>query len=238
MIFIRSLIFQILFYTMNLVLCVGLLWCLLLPRDWAFKILYHCYFRPIGWLEYIVLGLKFEVIGAENIPKSGSYIIAMKHQSAYETLKMFHIFGDTRIMLKKQLAWIPMWGWYALKVGMIKVDRGRGKIAVQSILKNAEPVIKEGIPILIYPQGTRVSINDTVKTRPYKQGVMRLYEHFDIPILPVAMNSGKFWRRHKFVIKPGTVTFKIMPPIVPGLPPEEAQKKMVDMIESESIKLL
>ena len=122
MIFIRSLIFQILFYTLNLVLCVALLWCLILPRKWAFIVLYNCYFKPIGWLERIVVGLKFEVIGAENIPKTGSYVVAMKHQSVYETLKMFHIFGDIRILLKKQLAWLPLWGWYALKSGMISVD--------------------------------------------------------------------------------------------------------------------
>jgi len=235
---IRSLLFQILFYTLNVVLCLALLWCLLLPRDWAFKVLYHCYFRPLGWLEYIVLGLKFEVIGKENIPTDGSYVIAMKHQSAYETLKMFHIFGDCRILLKKQLALIPFWGWYALKVGMISVDRGRGKVAVQSILKNAKPVVEAGVPILIYPQGTRVSIDDTVQTRPYKQGATRLYEAFDIPILPVAMNSGKFWPKHGFVIKPGTVTFKIMPPIPAGLNPNDAQKQMADIIESESLKLL
>lgn len=238
MVFIRSFIFQILFYTMNLALCTGLLWCLLLPRDWAFKILYHCYFRPIGWLEYIVIGLKYEVIGAENIPKSGSYVVAMKHQSAYETLKMFHIFGDIRILLKKQLAWIPLWGWYALKAGMISVDRARGKIALQSIIKNAKSVVDKGVPILIYPQGTRVSIDDTVKERPYKHGAIRLYENFDIPILPVAMNSGKFWPKNSFVIKPGTVTFKILPPIPAGLNPDEVQQKMQEIIESESQKLL
>jgi len=223
---------------MNIVLCVALLWVLLLPRLWAFKILYHCYFRPIGWLEYLILGLKYEVIGRENIPKEGSYIIAMKHQSIYETLKMFHIFGDCRILLKKQLAWIPMWGWYALKSGMISVDRARGKAAMTSILKNSKPVIDAGVPILIYPQGTRVSIKDTIEKRPYKYGAIRIYKHHNIPILPVAMNSGKYWPRNSFLVKPGTVTFKIMPLIEPGLPSEEAHQKMQSIIESESIKLL
>ena len=211
---------------------------MLLPRKWAFAILYHVYFKSVHWCEKHIIGLDFVVIGKENIPKNGSYIIAMKHQSVYETLKMFHIFGDTRILLKKQLAWIPFWGWYALKVGMISVDRGRGREAVQSILINAAPVVDSGVPILIYPQGTRVSIKDTVKDKPYKYGAIRMYEHFNIPILPVAMNSGKFWPRHSFIIKPGTVTFKILPIIEAGHDVDEAHQRMQNVIESESIKLL
>jgi len=238
MVYVRSFIFQILFYAYNLFACLALLWVLILPRDWAFKILYWCYFYVIGIMEKYILGLTFTVSGREHIPTDGSYIIAMKHQSVYETLKMFHIFGDTRILLKKQLAWIPLWGWYALKAGMISVDRSRGKAAVKSILKNSKPVIEKGVPILIYPQGTRVSVTDTIANRPYKQGVIRLYENFDIPILPVAMNSGKFWPRNGFLIRPGNVEFIILPIIPSGLQSNIAQKKMQDIIESESIKLL
>lgn len=238
MIYIRSTIFQILFYAYNLVCCTGLIWVLILPRSWAFKILYYAYFKVIALLEKTILGLRFTVTGKENIPQDGAYIIAMKHQSLYETLKMFHIFGDTRILLKKELGWIPLWGWYALKVGMISVDRQKGKSAIKSIIKNSKPVIESGIPVLIYPQGTRVSITDTVEKRPYKQGVIRLYEHYHIPILPVAMNSGKFWPRNSFLIKSGTVEFKILPPIPSGLPSNVAHQKMADIIEEESIKLL
>ncbi len=215
-----------------------MLWVLILPRRWAFICLFYGYFNILYQLEKYIIGLDYRVSGREHIPQNGSYIIAMKHQSVYETLKMFHIFGDCRILLKKQLAWIPLWGWYALKVGMISVDRSKGKIAIQSILKNAEPVVNDGVPILVYPQGTRVSIHDTIKTRPYKQGVIRLYEHFNIPILPVAMNAGKFWSRQGFIIKPGIVDFKIFPVIPSGLKSEDAQSQMQHIVESESLKLL
>lgn len=238
MLFIRSLIFQICFYSLNLLLCLGLIWCLILPRKWAFAVLYNIYFKSIHLCEKIIIGLDYTVSGTENIPKHGSYIIAMKHQSVYETLKMFHIFGDTRILLKKQLAWIPLWGWYALKVGMISVDRGRGREAVKSILTNAAPVVESGVPILIYPQGTRVSIHDTTQQKPYKYGAIRMYEHFNIPILPVAMNSGKFWPRNSFIIKPGLVEFKILHIIPAGQDADAVHAQMQDIIESESLKLL
>lgn len=238
MLFIRSLVFQIVFYALNTILCLSLVWCLLLPRRWAFAVLYNVYFKSVHWCEKLIIGLDYKVTGTEHIPQQGSYIIAMKHQSVYETLKMFHIFGDTRILLKKQLALIPLWGWYALKVGMISVDRGRGREAVQSILINAKPVVEAGVPILIYPQGTRVSIHDTIKEKPYKYGAIRMYEHFNIPILPVAMNSGKFWPRNSFIVKSGVVEFKILPLIEAGQNEDEVHSKMQDIIESESLKLL
>jgi len=240
MIFLRSLTFHTLFFIMNLVFGVVLLWLLLLPRDWAWKALFHYYFNLIYKMEKMILGLDFRVQGRENIPdpESGAYIVAMKHQSAYETLKLFHIFGDIRIILKKELLWIPLWGWYARKLGMIPVDRGRGKVAIQSILHNAAPVIAGGTPILIYPQGTRVSIDTTTAERPYKQGAIRLYEHFQVPILPVALNSGRFHPRKAFLIKPGIVDFKILPPIPAGQPADQVQQQLQDLIEVESQKLL
>lgn len=237
MITIRSALFHLSFLAMTFVLCFFYLWVLLLPRNMAWHILYYGYFRIIGVLEKYILGLSYRVEGLENLPAKGPYIVAMKHQSAYETLKIFELFGDIRIILKRQLMWLPIWGWYVWKVGMIPVDRGK-KGAMKSVLKNAEPMVKDGHSILIYPQGTRVSVHDTPETRPYKHGVARLYEHFQIPIIPVAMNAGKFWPRKSFRIKPGVVTFKILPPIPAGLPSEEAHERMQAMIESESQKLL
>lgn len=237
MIYIRSTLFHLTFLIVTLVLCVFFLWTLILPRKWAWTILYYGYFRVIGILEKYILGLTYEVEGIENIPQKGPYIVAMKHQSAYETLKIFHLFGDIRIIFKRQLKWLPIWGWYITKVGMISVDRGK-KGAMKSILQNAAPVIASGHSILIYPQGTRVRTDATIEERPYKHGVIRLYEHFHIPILPVAMNAGKFWPKHSFLIKSGTVRFKILPPIPAGIAPQDAFIQMRDILESESKKLL
>lgn len=237
MIFIRSLIFNILSVITNIVLCIGLVWSLALPRRMTLSVIL-IYFRAMHILEKYILNLDYQVIGMENLPKEGSYIIAMKHQSVFETFKVFMIFGYIAIIMKRELSWIPFWGWYALKVKMIFVNRGGKAAAVQSLLENAKPIIEEGRPILIYPQGTRVSIHDSVKERPYKQGSIRLYEAYDLPIVPVAMNSGKFWPKRSFIKKPGVVTFKILPPIKPGLPAKKALELMRDTIETESRQLL
>jgi 1-acyl-sn-glycerol-3-phosphate acyltransferase len=237
MIFIRSVIFNICFALANIILCIGLLWSLLLPRHLTLKCIL-IYFKFVHILEKYILGLDYDVEGLENLPKSGSYIIAMKHQSTYETFKVFMIFGYVAIIMKRELSWIPLWGWYARKVKMIFVDRGGGLSALKSIITNAKPVIEEGRPILIYPQGTRVSIHDTIAERPYKQGSIRLYEAYNIPIVPVAVNTGKFWPKGSFVKRGGTAKFKIMPPIPAGLKPKEALKQMQETLESESLKLL
>lgn len=237
MLFLRSLIFNVLFTIANLILCIGLLWALLLPRKTAF----YCiliYFKCIHMIETYVLGLDYIIKGMENLPKNGPYIIAMKHQSTYETFKVFMIFGYIAIIMKRELSWIPLWGWYAAKLKMIFVNRGAKSKAVESMIANAKPVIEESRPILIYPQGTRVSVHDTIKDKPYKQGSIRLYEHYNIPIVPVAMNSGLFWPKRSFIKRGGTVTFHILPAIQPGLPPKQAFEIMRDQIESESRKLL
>jgi len=238
MTFIRSLLFHSVFLTYNLIGGIVFLWCLLLPRKWVFHILFYGYFHPIYLMEKYILGLNYKVEGRENIPENGPYLIAMKHQSAYETLKIFHLFGDVRIILKRELMLVPLWGWYAAKTKQIPVNRGKGRKAIETLLENVKPVIESGIPILIYPQGTRVSVTETTETRPYKQGIQRLYQAHNIPILPVAINAGLFWPKKSFSIKKGLVTFKILPPIPSGMKPSDAHKQMQDVIENESIKLL
>jgi 1-acyl-sn-glycerol-3-phosphate acyltransferase len=235
--FARSLVFNILFAITNLVLCVGLLWALFIPSRYTLSAIL-IYFRSVYVLEKYILGLDYRVEGMENLPKDGSYIIAMKHQSTYETFKVFMIFGYVAIIMKRELSWIPLWGWYALKTKMIFVNRGAKGTAVQSLIKNAKPVIEQGRPILIYPQGTRVRIDETLKERPYKQGSIRLYENYDLPIVPVAMNSGLFWPKGSFIKKPGTVTFKIMPAIPAGLSKKDVLKEMEKTIERESNQLI
>lgn len=235
--FVRSALFNILFALANIVLCFGLIWALLLPYQLSHKVIMF-YFRSVHLLEKYILGLDYKVEGLENLPTSGSYIIAMKHQSLYETFKGFLIFGYIAIIMKKELGHIPFWGWYARKTRMIFVDRSaRGK-AVQSLLENAKPVVDSGRPILIYPQGTRTAVGEGVDIRPYKQGVIRLYDRFRIPIVPVAMNSGLFWPKGSFLKKPGTVTFKILPPIQAGLKPQDALKELQVNLERESDLLL
>lgn len=236
--FLKSLLFSIAFYTYTAFCCFILTFAFILPRKAAFKFVQVLYFRGIAVVERLFLNLDYHVEGRENLPKEGSYILAVKHYSTYETLKVPVIFGDIAIILKRELTWIPFWGWYTIKTGMIPVDRGGGQKALASLVEGGKRVITQGRPILIFPQGTRVAANDTTKEKPYKYGIARIAETLNLPVIPVALNSAAFWPKHAFLIKSGTVDFKILPPIPAGLPASEILKRLEDVLEPESNTLM
>lgn len=185
-------------------------------------------------MEKWILNLHYEVRGLENLPQKGSYIIVSKHQSAYETFKLFVLFDHPAIILKEELKRIPLWGWYAHKADMIGIPRGKAKHALDIMLKNTQPIVEQGRPIVIYPQGTRVPVGGN---RPYKKGAIRLYEHFNIPLVPMALNSGSYWPKNSFIKKPGTVVFEILPSIPPGQSASGAFDQMKKTIEEKSSAL-
>lgn len=182
-------------------------------------------------MEKYILGLDYQIIGAEHIPENGSFIIASKHQSAYETLKLFIIFDKPAIIYKKELQWIPLWGLYLIFSKMIPINRGKTRAALNSIITNSKDVVESGRPITIFPQGTRTKVGEK---KPYKSGFMRLYEHYNLPILPIALNSGCFWGKNSFLKKPGLVTFKILPLVPAGQDPKAVLKQLENDIERES----
>lgn len=231
--FIRSLFFNIAFYGYTVVACLVLMWAFVLPRKWAlFAVM--LYFKGIIPIERCIMKLDYRVTGWENLPASGSYILAMKHQSAYETLKLLPIFGNIAVILKRELTWIPFWGWYTIKTGMIPVDRGaRGK-AMESLLEGGRRVVSENRPIVIFPQGTRTVIGATTKDNPYKFGVAKLAEALQIPVVPVALNSGVFWGRKAFLKQSGIVDFKILPPISPNQSTQAIMDQLQAVLEPES----
>lgn len=237
MAFIRSLLFNIVFYAYTAFICLFLAFSFLLPRKGAYRFVKFFYFEAIAVIERLFLGLRFRVTGRENIPE-GSYILALKHYSAYETLKLPVIFGDIAIILKKELSWIPFWGWYTLKLGMIPVDRGGRQKALSSLIKGGKRVIEQGRPILIFPQGTRVQPHETTAEKPYKVGIAKIAETLNLPVVPVALNSGAFWPKHSFIKKGGTVDFKILPIIPAGLPAVDVLKRLEEVLEPESARLI
>lgn len=235
--FIRQILFNIAFYGLMSVMCFPLIPVMLLPRRKFLKVLTFC-FRILHWSEKYILGLDFEVRGKENIPASGAYLVAAKHYSAYETLKLHLLFDDPAIVMKKELKLIPIWGWLALKSDMIFVDRQSRDTAMKSIIEGTQHAKEQGRSIIIFPQGTRVSIEDTVEDKPYKNGIIRMYKGSNLPIVPLAMNSGVFWKRNAFFKYPGKVVFEFLPPIPAGRDTTEVMAELKDKLETVSTKLV
>lgn len=229
---IRSLLFNILFYSLSFIILTACLPMVVLPRSWQ-----RCV--PPVWLwvgdklEKYVLNLRYEVIGRENLP-AAPYIVAMKHQSAWETMKLYALFGNPAIVLKKELMDAPILGSYAHVMDMVPVDRSKGREATKFMIQEAQKILRDKRPLVIFPQGTRVA---PLAKKPYKRGIVKIYEEMNIPMVPVALNSGVFWGRKKFWKRPGKITIRIFPAIPAGQNPDEAFDTMQNLVETESMRL-
>lgn len=224
----RSCLFAALFYGLTLVMVFLYLPALILPRPWARGICASWVTLMMGLVRH-VLGIRYEIrrdAGVDAIP--GPVIFAAKHQSMWETLAFGIIFNLPAYVLKRELVLIPFFGLYLLKSGMIPVDRQAGARSLRKMLAAARKAATAGHHIVIYPQGTRVAPGDR---RPYLPGVAALYGHLELPVVPVALNSGRLWPRHRFVKYPGVVTVRLLAPIPPGLPRKEFMRQLETRIE-------
>lgn len=212
----RSFLFSLVFLLWSILCSCALLWALLLPREAARWVVRNFYFRTVYFWERLILGLDYRVKGIENVP-AGSCIIASKHQSAYETLKIHLLFPNAAIVIKKELADIPLWGWLCVKVGGIPIDRSDGQQSMKKIVAALEPVKAKNEPLLIYPQGTRVPVGVTPEEYPYKPGVALMAKAADLPIVPMRCDSGVYWPKKGWTNKRGgVVTFDIRPALSGG----------------------
>lgn len=233
----RSLIFNFIYYPTTALLCFLYLPFLLTPRSWL-CVMVEVYLKIIHFLEKYILGLDYEVRGLENLPKDTAYIVAAKHQSAYETLKLHLLFKDPAIVMKKELFSIPIWGWYAKKMQLIGIDRKSRDSALKSVTEGAQMAADAKRPIIIFPQGTRVRVSDTSKDKPYKAGIMRMTKASDLPVIPMALNTGLFWERNAFVKKGGKVVFEFMPAIESDLSVQEGVAILEQVIEKKTNELI
>jgi 1-acyl-sn-glycerol-3-phosphate acyltransferase len=186
------------------------------------------------WLLKHVAGIDHRVVGAEHLPNTPA-IYAAKHQSAWETLFLSRYLDFPAFVLKKELLSIPLFGWFIKKAGMIAVDRKGGASALRSMARQATETLEGGRSILIFPEGTRVAPG---QTRPYQPGVAALYTQQQVPIVPIALNSGLYWGRRAFLKRPGTITVEILPPIPPGLDRKALMKALEGRIEPAAQALL
>lgn len=237
MIIIRSLLFNIAFYGFTTLACILLIPTLLLPRPAILRVT-RLYVNIVALIEKYILGLTYEIRGLEHRPNHGTYIVAAKHQSAYETLKLFHLLGDPTIVLKKELLSIPIFGIFLKKLDVIAINRKNKEESITAIIEGAKRMGKQNRPIVIFPQGTRTAVSATVKEKPYKGGIVKMYANANIKIVPLALNTGLFWARNSFIKKPGKVIFEFLSPIEPGLPDKKVMKALEDRLEEKSILLM
>lgn len=186
---------------------------LLIPRR-QFQRAAALWCRGLIVLLRLCCGLDWRLEGREHLP-AGPAIFAVKHQSAWDTLVWHLLLPDPVYILKRELLGIPFLGWYLRKAGNIAIDRAAGVRAIRSMLPAANKALAEGSQIIVFPEGTRA---EPGVRRPYQPGVAALYARADVPLVPVALNSGLFWGRQHFRKRPGVITLQILPSIPPGLP--------------------
>ena len=223
MIFLRSLVFNFSFIVWTIVLAVCVI---VLPRHVSVAYA-RLWARGSLRLLRVVCGIRWELRGHEHIP-DGPFIVASKHQSAWETLAFWIVFAHPVFILKKELLRIPLFGQALAKTGMIAIDRKAGTSALKKMDRDCTEVVQAGRPVIIFPEGTRIPPGDK---RPYHRGVARLYKALEVPVLPVALNSGYFWSKNAFVKKPGTIVMKLLPPIAPGLDTDTFMLALEEQIE-------
>jgi 1-acyl-sn-glycerol-3-phosphate acyltransferase len=181
-----------------------------LPRMLRYRII-SGWSRLILWLARVILGIEWRVEGRENLPSRPAVILA-KHQSAWETLAFQHIFPPQVHVLKRELLWIPFFGWGLALMSPIAIDRSRGVAALRAIAKRGQKRLDQGFWVVVFPEGTRVAPGEC---RDYQPGGAWLAAASGAPIVPVAHNAGLFWPRNAFLKRPGTVTIRIGPSIDP-----------------------
>jgi 1-acyl-sn-glycerol-3-phosphate acyltransferase len=166
------------------------------------------------WLAKVICGIKYEVKGLENLPKDQSVVVLSKHQSAWETVGLSVVLPTPLcFVFKKELLYIPFFGWGIGLLKMIALDRKRGKRALSDLVEQGQKKLAEGYWILLFPEGTRTKIGELAPE--YKAGGVHLASKSNAPILPIALNSGEFWPRNAFIKQPGTITVSIGPMIYP-----------------------
>ena len=167
-----------------------------------------------------LLGIRTRVEG--EVP-SGPALVAIKHQSMFETTEVQRILDTPATVMKSELGRIPLWGRLTRVYGILPVDREGGGAALRKLLRAAQEAVAEGRPIVIFPEGTRVAPGEQP---PLEPGFAGLYRALGLPVVPVALDSGKIWPRRSFVKRPGIVTMRFGEPIPPGLPRKEAEARV------------
>jgi len=229
----RSLLFAVAFYTVTALFLLLGSWLLLAPRAWAMAGL-RWHGLTCVWLLDKICGTSMVVRGRENLP-SGPCLVAAKHQSAWDTFALIPLFQDPAIILKDELKWVPLYGWFCVKFEHILVKREKGASALKSMLRTARERAADGREIVIFPEGTRTQPG---ATPDYKPGVLALYEGLGLPCVPIALNSGVYWPRRTLRRTPGRIIVEILPALPAGLRRQEFRQRLEQSIEDATRRLI
>lgn len=190
--------------------------------------------RMMLFLLRVICGVKYRILGAENIPKTPSIVLS-KHQSAWETLAFQKIFPPQVWVLKRELLRIPFFGWGLAMTSPIAIDRSSGKAALEQVVEQGRDRLKQGFWVVIFPEGTRIAPG---KKGKYRIGGAWLATHTGVPVVPVAHNAGEFWGKNSFVKRPGTITVSIGKPIdYAGMEPAKLNATVEAWIEAEVARI-
>ena len=233
MILVRSLLFNALFYLNTALWLTIALPTFFLPYRGIIAVA-KTWGRCNLVLLRLVAGIDYEIRGREKMPR-GPIIAAAKHQSAWETFALLWLFDDPTFIIKRELQWIPIFGWLTIKGRMVPVDRGAGSKAMSMMTERARIELAKGRQLVIFPEGTRRAAGAEPR---YKYGVAQLYAAEGVPCVPIALNSGLFWPRRSILRYPGTILVEVLDPIPPGLDKDVFFARLQDDIETATARLL
>ena len=230
MVYLKSFVFNSLFYAGTGILVIVMGPVLMFPSRYA-RAVARCW----GYMTYLLLGMigvSQTVSGDRHLDRQVLY--AVKHQSAWETIILSWLLAAPAFVLKRELLRLPIIGWFFLKTGCIPVDRSAGMKSLREMRAAGQNLAKKGRSMLIFPQGTRVTPG---KEQPYEIGVFSLYQATGLPVVPVALNSGHVWPRNSWLKYPGTVSVEFLNPIEPGLDRKSFMETLTRRIEDRMLVL-
>ncbi len=232
MLYIRSLIFNILFFfTLAFGCIIGTIIGLFSRK--ATIPFWNKIWMPLCCSFLKICGISIEIRGKEYIRQEG-VIYAIKHQSSLETYCLSSYITKAVFILKKELTYVPLFGWAQHLYGMIAVNRAAGGVTLKKLLHDAKDRMQQGRPIIIFPEGTRTKPG---KTTDYKPGLVFLYQNLNVPVIPVAVNTGLFWAKNSFLRYPGKVVIEFLPPLPLNMDKKEFMAQLKEKIEDKCAQL-
>ncbi|MFV0279454.1 MAG: lysophospholipid acyltransferase family protein [Rhodoblastus sp.] len=224
---VRSAVFNLLFYVNLILLMLAGLPSVLMGRGPA-TFMARAWARTSLWLLKAICGIKVEFRGLDQIPAGGA-VVAPKHQSILETFALTLVVDNFSYVHKRELTWVPLFGWYLWAVDQISINRASGSTALNQVTNGVAEFLKLKRRIILFPEGTRRAVGAPPN---YKYGVTHIYTTLNARVVPVALNTGLYWPRRSFLRNPGVAVIEFLPAIEPGLSKDEFSQRLQEAVEN------